>query len=102
MATTEPSPAPCGGSTSGGDTPSLATAQELAVWLGDDQAEVVRLGLRDRLGQRPEVGLPGFVLLRSRLKRVLTKAAPLPSFSFSSSRATVVSPLSLAPRRVFI
>jgi hypothetical protein len=46
-----------------GSALDMALGQHRTILLHDDHAQVVRLGLHDRLRQRPEVGLPGVVLL---------------------------------------
>lgn len=59
---------------------NVRIGQERTVRLGDDQAKVVRLGLRDRLGQRPEVGLPGVVLLAQPFQPSLHEGGALAEF----------------------
>jgi hypothetical protein len=54
----------------------LRIGQERAV-RSHDHPEVVRLALGDRPGQRPEVGLPGFVLLAQPLEVALDERRPL-------------------------
>ncbi|MHB1424805.1 MAG: hypothetical protein ACYC3I_16665 [Gemmataceae bacterium] len=76
--------------------------QEEAVRLSDDKAQVVRLGLRDRLGQRPEVGLPGFILLAQPLEAALDEGSPLAQLQFLFLSCHFRSLSVLTRQRIFI
>src|SRR5262245_34300928 len=73
--------------------------QEVAAPLRDDHADVVRLDCFIGFGSARKSASQVSSSWRGRLSRPFTKAAPLPSLSFSSSLATVTPSWGVLPLR---